>query len=1248
MKKAVYYLKLMLLFATSLISIVGLKAQSTSPGSYCAATHGNMGSNGCANGWGFHFDWIELNNVTHSITCNTSTVYRHWDNLGTFTTLSPNSNYTVRMQVNSNIYATSAAAWIDFNGDGSFSAAECIGTPTTGSNTPTYSYSFTVPSNAKPGSTRIRFRCDYLTALTTSMGCGGTTNNYGETMDYDILIISPFPDAAIANYIKPDNICGVNNDSVIVTFVNGGNSALSNIPVTCEITGTLNGSNVNQTLTTTVSGSLTTGQSRRITFPSSFSTNGPGTLTFKTYHSLSNDGGRANDTLVRVMTFKGTPDVPSASDVSRCGVGKVTLSATPGNTTLDSIIWYDAPTGGNQIGRGRIIESPFYYASTKVYAEASRPSGQTTSFINSPTPGIAVSFNTSTPNGWAFDVTPTKAITLDDIKIIPWQTNTTTNYVVYYRVGSYQGQVNNASAWTLMGSVTGNAVANTFSSTGIGRNVALNANTTYGFYIYVLGNDCYAVNGATTVANADLSYSGGVYVYGAFGANGFGGAYSMNVELVYQATGCLNARKEVNVDIKSLPNGTRVITSTPFVGNSYVGNIADPDIGSSGDQLTYEVEPPTGFANAGFGTLWGITSLTLKTPNGTDLPAADYVVTNPTTSSNAKIEIIPTTAWEDSTVIGTISVVRSDNGCDTTFSRTMFIAPRPKVDFTANSVCLNESTSFNNISSVASGSNSYFWKFGDGNTSVLENPTHRYGASGNYTVTLIATTNYGYVDSFTGTVTVKQLPVADFAIVNSCEGTAVQFTDASFIPTGIPTFSWDFGDGSTGSGNNTSKMYNNTGTYKVYMTIDVAGCIDTKWKYASYSPLPNASFTASTSCNNAGAQFTNNSTISSGNMGFEWEFGDGTTATENNPKHVYTNFGSQSVKLIARSTLGCVDSFRTNITLLESPNVSFTANNFCFGDTTVFTNSSSTPSGAVNLYEWEIGSGFQSASASPTFAFPAVGTYTVKLKANSSNGCSNETSQMITIENRPSVSFVANDACLGNPINFNNLSFGSGSVIEYTWDFGNGQSAKAKDTSIVYANANTYTVKLIGSLASGCFADFSHNVVVKPVPSATFTQASAQKGDGSMTFVGPSGSGLRYNWNFGDGGRSTDQYPVYKYFFDGNYTVNLLVINADGCSNSSTQSVNVFKTSANSISESASVSLYPNPNNGSFTLSLEGVNTVGMKLEIRNALGQLVYDETINNQIDIKNISLNTLSKGVYQVSIQNKNEMLSIPFILK
>lgn len=120
---------------------------------------------------------------------------------------------------------------------------------------------------------------------------------------------------------------------------------------------------------------------------------------------------------------------------------------------------------------------------------------------------------------------------------------------------------------------------------------------------------------------------------------------------------------------------------------------------------------------------------------------------------------------------------------------------------------------------------SYDWDFGDGSTGSGATVQHAYATAGTFTVVLTVTDDAGRFATATTSISVGTgLPTADFTFspASPTVGAAVNFDGGgSVASTGrtIVSYSWSFGDGTTGSGVTTSKVYGAAGTYTVRLTV---------------------------------------------------------------------------------------------------------------------------------------------------------------------------------------------------------------------------------------------------------------------------------------------------------------------------------------------------------------------------------------------------------------------------------------------
>jgi len=217
-------------------------------------------------------------------------------------------------------------------------------------------------------------------------------------------------------------------------------------------------------------------------------------------------------------------------------------------------------------------------------------------------------------------------------------------------------------------------------------------------------------------------------------------------------------------------------------------------------------------------------------------------------------------------------------------------------------VAIGETVQFADL--TAGNPSSWFWDFGDGSTSTLQNPTHSYQNLGSYTVTLIATDSV-YTDTLTiyNYIVVSDLQANFMASASLIPlGETINFTDLS---TGNPiSWLWEFGDGTTASIQNPSHIYQDTGTYTVSLIISNGMYSDlfVLVNYIVVSSL-NANFEASETIShiNETINFTD---LSTGNpTNWLWDFGDGTISTAQNPSHTFQSTGFYSVKLAVSNSL---------------------------------------------------------------------------------------------------------------------------------------------------------------------------------------------------------------------------------------------------------------------------------------------------------------------------------------------------------
>ena len=154
-------------------------------------------------------------------------------------------------------------------------------------------------------------------------------------------------------------------------------------------------------------------------------------------------------------------------------------------------------------------------------------------------------------------------------------------------------------------------------------------------------------------------------------------------------------------------------------------------------------------------------------------------------------------------------------------------------------------------------------------------------------------------------------------------------------------------------------------------------------------------------------------------------------------------------------------------------------------------------------------------------------------------------------------------ACLGEPVLFENKSTVNSGNMEYIWDFGTGvatDKTDAPDPVFVFTKEGTYKVKMTAkTLPYGFISEDSTTFVVNPIPAIKFSKQNACEGydlvfNNSTTPT----TGTTYAWDFGDGTNSTATAPTHKYSKQGTYNITL-VATLNGCVAKSVQRAYQFE-----------------------------------------------------------------------------------------
>lgn len=572
------------------------------------------------------------------------------------------------------------------------------------------------------------------------------------------------------------------------------------------------------------------------------------------------------------------------------------------------------------------------------------------------------------------------------------------------------------------------------------------------------------------------------------------------------------------------------------------------------------------------------------------------------TTQNPTLTFTNNSVTNDSTYVVTM-IGTSGAGCTDTVDQTITVYAGVDANFGVPSACLGDSTYFMDNSQSVHNIVSWAWDFGDGNTDTTQHPTHQYGSTGTYVITLTATNQYGCDDTYTDTIEVYPLPVADFSVGSACgidtlcANQAFTLYDSSYVPAGggtITSWSWDIdADGTIEyTTQNPTHTYLGPGAINIRLIVTTQyGCSDTIKRPVIVSDVPSAYFLID-SAGGCGPITTTVTPAGSGNIDtFYWEV------------YTKTNTGAKNIMFTSNQPYpGTIPTFMSGLLGDTTYYITHTVGNCCgmashtdsiivtqkpiigvtptvaqgcaplwtqfslngpatdqthyiimnYGDgsvDTIYKIVQLGPMGDTN-YVWSQPSHlFQNQTSSDTI-------YTVTV--TSVNRCDDHvaTADIHVYASQPVATIQATptDGCAPLTVNVLNTS---GSSISATWclDYDlttgtcNGPTVNGDSASYTFTNAGTYTVALF--ITGTCGVDTAYETItVHPVPTAAYMHSGSVCSTDTVHFTDQStvsGTGASYFWNFGDGTTSSVQHPSHVYQSGGTYNVCMIVTSATGC-----------------------------------------------------------------------------------------------------
>lgn len=551
-------------------------------------------------------------------------------------------------------------------------------------------------------------------------------------------------------------------------------------------------------------------------------------------------------------------------------------------------------------------------------------------------------------------------------------------------------------------------------------------------------------------------------------------------------------------------------------------------------------------------------------------------------------------------------VVTSKNNCVYETSADIVVHPSPTTQFETDLTmgCAPLEVVLVNQSA---GAIDYQWNYGDDDASSVSSAVHTHTfenkeeSQKSYLIELVSTNEFGCSTSLTSTINVFPEVVASFTNTPEagCSPWNVEFANTS---TGGVIYKWFFGDDNFSTNpqvtsNNYTNIDQEPKTYEAYLVAQsIYYCEDTSDVLeVTVNPSPVVEFAPSVKqgCSPIDLVFNNNT---QGAASYHWNFGDGTTGTDETPMHKYINADTASLKrtisLTANNQYNCPTTVEESVTIYPEVEAQFFMGpkQGCSPLDVVIENHSKN---AIK-YEWDFGDETVASTHSPSKTFINEGTtnveYEVQMIAVSQQDCADTVSSNVTVYPTPEPNFTLSASYVELPnatVFIENLT--EGENLTYHWTFGdNTYSYDEQPGFHQYHQMGEYRVLL--EVNGLCSDTISLPIIVGNEPIVIdYDTAFVGCVPLTVTFTNKTTNADSYKWNFNDGSAgSLEEHPTHEFTEPGTYPIELTASNGIETVTESKHTVTVYPSPKAEFEVAPSVVHLPDATVSLYDLSTDG------------------------------------------------------------
>ena len=532
--------------------------------------------------------------------------------------------------------------------------------------------------------------------------------------------------------------------------------------------------------------------------------------------------------------------------------------------------------------------------------------------------------------------------------------------------------------------------------------------------------------------------------------------------------------------------------------------------------------------------------------------------------------------------------VKDDDGAGASAAFNVTVANRPPqahataspLEATRSSpVAFNGSGSYDPDGTVVN----WTWNFGDGTRAYGPVVVHTFTSYGSYLAILIVRDDRGSVNSTGVTITVRNQPpdaAIDLAPESALTGVAFTFNGSSSTDPENQAleYQWSFGDGQTTTGAVVTHSYADDGWYVVRLTVvdqdGASSFTDAVVTVLNRPPQARASATPmdALTLENVSLTADGSSDPDGRPLWFRWVFGDGWVEYGSTATHAFADDGTYAVVLTVTDDDGADASANITLTVRNrTPRavIAGDASSVVGGLLHLDGRGSSDPDGRVVEWRWDFGDGSAMGSGQTVnHAYARRGTFNVTLTVVDDDGASAAASRTVTVTNVAPVARITGAALVhsGEQVSLSGTTSYDldGTITEYRWDFGDGQTGVGPTMHHQYVKIGTYAVVLTvvddGGLASTTGVTV---LVLNRAPHAKVTVSPSVVLTSDIITLDargstdPDGTIADYTWIFGDGSVAHGAQVSHSYGADGMFMVVLTVLDDAGSADSTSVFVQV-------------------------------------------------------------------------------------------